>query len=426
MFYKLFRQLAKLSFLIFFRHIHVSNYKNVPLDKPTILCCNHPNGFLEPCLLACFLRMPLYFLARGDLFSVKWLKWILKATNQIPIYRFRDGFSGLRGNDNSFQYCYKILNERKHILIFPEGSTEQVRYLRPLQKGPARLAFGAQDKFPDLDIQMVPVQIHFTAPTKFRSEVLLNIGEPIDVKEYSAMHGENPKKAVQDLTDLISMRMKSLGVHVKDEKEWSSIENIWKLTNSEFGILGWWPISNTDSNLLPSFISKIQKMNALSGSKKSEFTTEIDGYFGQLKQFKLKDKIVKIGTKGFFLNIAVMIITFVPAFIGFVFAIIPAILVKKFANVKVKDVEFYSSILSTVGMFVFILNYLLIFGIALYLFSLKGLWVLILPFFGYLAVIHIENIKNLLNQIKWLLLPQKIKLALRKIRENLIGQINQL
>ena len=133
--------------------------EKIPLDKPLLLSCNHPMAFTEACLLACFLDRPLYFLVRGDVFNSK-SNWFLEKTHQIPIYRFRDGFSNMRRNASSFAWAHQALSDGKAILIFSEGNTKLQKKLSPLQKGLASLAFGAYEEKDVQGLVIVPIGIN--------------------------------------------------------------------------------------------------------------------------------------------------------------------------------------------------------------------------------------------------------------------------
>ena len=59
----------------------------------------------------------------------------------------------------------------KTILIFSEGNTRMQKKLAPLQKGLARLAFGAYAEKNVQDIQIVPVGVNYSNGKLFRSDV---------------------------------------------------------------------------------------------------------------------------------------------------------------------------------------------------------------------------------------------------------------
>ena len=199
MFYKFLKILVGFSLKIFFKKIFVSGIEHIKIDKPQLIASNHPNGFLEPLIMACYFPKDLHFLVRGDVFDKKWLRPILISTHQIPIFRFRDGFSKLRENAGTMDESFKILMENKNLLIFAEGGTESVKKLRPLQKGIARIAFQVLEKDPELDLEIIPTGINFTYPTRFNKEVMLQVGEPIKVKPYFALYLTDKNKAIDQL-----------------------------------------------------------------------------------------------------------------------------------------------------------------------------------------------------------------------------------
>jgi len=184
MIYKILKIWANLSFRIYFRRIFLSGVENIPKDAAVLFIVNHPNSFLEACLVASFQHRELHFLVRGDMFEKKWLKPILKWSNQIPIFRFKDGFSKLKKNKSTFDESFKVLQQNKALLIFPEASTQMVRFLRPLQKGAARLAIGAIEEYQVKELYVVPTGVFYTSANKVRSEVLLRFGKPLEIRNW--------------------------------------------------------------------------------------------------------------------------------------------------------------------------------------------------------------------------------------------------
>ncbi|HPK09706.1 MAG TPA: 1-acyl-sn-glycerol-3-phosphate acyltransferase, partial [Saprospiraceae bacterium] len=126
MFYSFLRVLANIVIRLYYRRIYISGLENIPTDKPVMIASNHPNGFLEPIIMACIWPRDLSFLVRGDLYDNKFLQPLLKATNEIPIYRFKDGFASLRNNQKTIQTVVDQLKASRHIIIFIEGGTEAV------------------------------------------------------------------------------------------------------------------------------------------------------------------------------------------------------------------------------------------------------------------------------------------------------------
>ena len=188
-FYRLMRVLVRRVLQIYFKKVSLQGVKNIDPSKPQLIAVNHPNSFLEACVLACWLPIPLHFIVRGDVFHPAF-RWFFKWTNQIPIYRFRDGFRKLRDNYETFQNCYSKLNDNANILIFSEGGTKWTKQLRPIQRGTAHIATGAMKAFPDMPLQIVPIGINYEDVFKFRSTVEIKVGKAIPVQPF--LEKDNP------------------------------------------------------------------------------------------------------------------------------------------------------------------------------------------------------------------------------------------
>lgn len=213
LFYRTLRSIVRLVLQIYFKKVSLQGERQIDASQPLLIAVNHPNSFLEACLLACWLKIPLHFIVRGDVFHPAF-RWFFSWTNQIPIYRFRDGFSKLRNNYDTFQNCYEKLNEGKKILIFSEGSTKWTKQLRTIQRGTGHIAVGAMKAYPELPLQIVPVGVNYENVFKFRSIVEIKVDKPLAVPP--VMSEENP---VQKITGLLSERMSECVVHLEREED---------------------------------------------------------------------------------------------------------------------------------------------------------------------------------------------------------------
>ncbi|MDX1478360.1 MAG: 1-acyl-sn-glycerol-3-phosphate acyltransferase [Saprospiraceae bacterium] len=216
MIYKILRPLAALALTIYFRKIYVIDAHHLPKHGPVILACNHPSAFMEACLLACFLPRPLHFLTRGDFFKRGLATWFLRQTNQIPIYRARDGFGNLRSNKETFEACYDRLARGDVILMFPEARTILEKRLRPVQKGAARIGLGVTGRHPDVVPVIVPVGVTYSDPRQPGGDVILKFSKPIALKDYTDQFREQPQEAVRVVTERLEAAMRSLIIHFDD------------------------------------------------------------------------------------------------------------------------------------------------------------------------------------------------------------------
>ena len=74
----------------YFRNIHVSGLEHVPLNGPTILCCNHSNQFMDAMLLIAQCPRPLSFCFAASSFNKPIVGYLAKKINVIPVYRAED------------------------------------------------------------------------------------------------------------------------------------------------------------------------------------------------------------------------------------------------------------------------------------------------------------------------------------------------
>ena len=410
MFYRILRVIATISFKIFYRRIYTANVHKVPKDKPTILICNHPNGFMEPCLLACFLPVSLYFLVRGDLFSVWWLKALLKATHQIPIFRFQDGsFGQLRTNASTFDYCYSILKEHKHILIFPEGSTEQLRYIRPFQRGMARLAYGAMEKYPDLDLQICPVSIHFSHPTKPRSDVMINVGDSIPVKTYFELAQKDLNSAFKKLIEDSNTELKSIAIDSPQRGNEPFFEQVIDFNFQERSGKSFFPIHNRNSH---QFIEEQQLLSSIDLREERQYqyiVAQGDSYFESLKKLSIGSSAPVLKSNRILFRIVFVLLGLIPALIGLALNFLPPMIGKIIADRQVKDMQFYSSVMAATAMFFYVIYWLLLVILGLIFFRIYGLFILLLPILGIFSLSWLSSFQKLCTQLKWIFLKTETK-----------------
>ena len=85
------------------------------------------------------LNQNTYYLTRADIFKKKIASNFFKSVYMLPIYRQRDGVNTVKKNEEVFDYCFDILNNKGNIIIFPEGNHSNIKKLRSLKKGIARI-----------------------------------------------------------------------------------------------------------------------------------------------------------------------------------------------------------------------------------------------------------------------------------------------
>ena len=195
--------------------------ENIPLDKPVLFLPNHQSALMEVLLLAVDCNRKPWFLTRSDVFKKPTLKKFFNYLQMIPIYRIRDGREALKKNDAVFAQCADLFAKNEAILMFPEANHNIKRRVRPLSKGFTRILFGTLDRYPELDIQLVPVGLNYKDSTAFPDSIAINFGKPIAVKALYIK--EDMHAATNIVRDAVTDRLKKLTTHIDDEVNYETI-----------------------------------------------------------------------------------------------------------------------------------------------------------------------------------------------------------
>lgn len=358
--YKLVRPVASMALAAFFRKIYLSNSDRIDWEKPLILASNHPTAFTEPCILACFLEQPLHFLVRGDFFKKPIYAFLMRQVHLIPIFRMKDGgYKNLKQNFQTFDYCYAALNENKNIMILAEGSTVYEKRLRPIQKGTARIVFGALEQYPDMDLQVVPVGVNFNFSNRFRSDVMIEIGEPILAQDFIGQYQDNQARAINALTGEIASRMKDGIIHLDELEDDELAEKIWLLHRSGRP-LKYLPVIDPDEGPFKAEKKLADWINEQDADQKIQLDKELDDYLTNLEDSGVEDKDL-IRSKASVLRTLILFFGAIPALFGRLANWLPYKLAQTIVDRKVKYFEFYGSVFIGICIGGYTIYYMLLF-----------------------------------------------------------------
>ena len=196
---------------LYFRKLQIEGLKNIPVRGPVIYAINHQNALLDPLVIHSVSWRNPYFLTRGDIFKNKLVDKFLRGVKMLPIYRIRDGYNSIKMNEVIFEKTKEILSKGGVIGIFPEGSHSLLYKLRPLKKGIARMAFITEEAGDfNLNVQVVPIGIHYESHFSPKGRTLVSIGKPIPVTDHKQAYLQDQNKGYDELLDEISKRLNSL------------------------------------------------------------------------------------------------------------------------------------------------------------------------------------------------------------------------
>jgi 1-acyl-sn-glycerol-3-phosphate acyltransferase len=185
---------------IFYRKIEVVGLKKLPTDRPLVIVGNHGNALVDPMLLLGYLPIPSHFLAKHTLWKHPVVKHFVRLTEAIPVHRKQDPGADPTQNSSTFTACHQVLRLGGAITMFPEGVSHDGPQLKPMKTGAARIALEAEKLYGPLGVRILPVGLHFDARGKFRSAVMIRVGEPIDPLELGEHSGsKNRPESSSDL-----------------------------------------------------------------------------------------------------------------------------------------------------------------------------------------------------------------------------------
>src|SRR3954449_11306615 len=107
------RLVVGLAIQIYFS-LERSGRKNIPKKGPVILAANH-RSFLDPFIVGCCVRRPVYFVAKRELFDKRWQGWLLNRLGAFPIRRGES-------DAESMETARQILERGDVVVVFPEGT----------------------------------------------------------------------------------------------------------------------------------------------------------------------------------------------------------------------------------------------------------------------------------------------------------------
>ena len=210
-----------------YRKIRYVGRERIPTDGAVIYAPNHTNTLMDALVILAMDHKAKVFVARADIFRNPKIAKILSWLKMIPIMRARDGYDEIKKNQETFDRAVSVLRDRVPFCIFPEGRHQAKFSSLPLSKGIFRIAFQAQEQMPDMPLYIVPIGIRYGSFFRFRSTARVQIGEPINVREYIAQHG-NRSQAEQmiEMKDILAERMQQSIFYIPNDENYYAVYEI--------------------------------------------------------------------------------------------------------------------------------------------------------------------------------------------------------
>ncbi len=360
-------------------------------DTPVMLVANHQNGMMDPILLCVMEKKQLHWLTRADIFQKPLVSKFLHSVNMLPVYRPKDKIPNAQEkNEAIFREAHRRLAAGNILSVFPEGNHGNKKRLRPIKTGPARIAFGAEEAFDfNLGLQIIPIGIDYSDYVKFRSDVLVNYGDPLPVSQFKEEYLKDPVGAVKSFRETIRKALSEVMIDIQDLELYDTLMAIEK-TGEEL-LLNHLNLPHGHLNEFKAF----KHLTLQIESQKEEKKEEIEAlkllardYQDELTSLGVNEKYLYTYGKNFTFGKLALALLSPIFFIGFIGVGLPYLLIKSYVKNNVKDPHFKSSMKVALGAFGYLFYFIFLWLIVSLVFSFQiGSIVLIFVLiFGYFAL----------------------------------------
>ena len=228
--YATLRAIGGIALRWFYRDVEVLGAERLPVDAPVILVANHPNALVDALAIGNAVPRQVRLTAKGTFFDHPLIGPLFRAIGIIPLHRAREaGGADANRNAEAFSAILDALEDRRTVLIFPEGTTHSGPELVPLRTGAARLALSALEDRGITGVQVVPLGLIFEDKSRPRSRVLVQIGPPLSIEQWASGHAGAPASAVHRLTAEIDRRLRAVTLNFRTHDEAARVRRIARL-----------------------------------------------------------------------------------------------------------------------------------------------------------------------------------------------------
>lgn len=226
--YLLLRIISWAGLHVFYRRRVILGREHLNIQGAAIVVVNHPSTLMDvlnPCI---HIPRESFFLANYSLFKHPVSNWLLTRLYSIPVKRREDVAEGeSRNNEAAFEKSIVHLEKQGMLFIAAEGVSWMDRTVRPFKTGAARISFGAEKRHDwQLDTQILPIGLSYSAPNLFRSEVIVHFGKPINVGPWMAAEQSNPEQAIEDFTQHLREKVSELTLETHTQEKQAPIEQL--------------------------------------------------------------------------------------------------------------------------------------------------------------------------------------------------------
>jgi len=187
--------LTRLFFKFFFR-IEVQGTENIPQNGPLIFASNHISNYDPPAIMSFIYlkRKDIHVVAKKELFTNPLVGYFLEKMGGIPIDRKNPQISSIKKS-------IEILNQKKSLLIFPEGTRKKENKDIEVKDGISFIAYKTNSK-------ILPLKIDIAKNKSKLGKIIIVFDKPIDIERYRF----SDKQSFKNLSKEVMERIYSLKI----------------------------------------------------------------------------------------------------------------------------------------------------------------------------------------------------------------------
>tara|TARA_R110000737_G_scaffold117240_2_gene149941 strand:+ start:2204 stop:3517 length:1314 start_codon:yes stop_codon:yes gene_type:complete len=363
MLYRFLKLLVGLGIRFYYKEVRVKNKVNLKTEGPLIIIANHPNTLMDAMMLGHVCQQPIHYMAKATLFDSKFKMWLLRSLNMIPINRIGEGRIKGVSNQDSFLACYEMLEKGKTLVVFPEGTSFQERHLRQLKSGTARIALETERRNNNtLGLTVLPIGLNYSQAEKFRSSVLVHVGQAISVKDFAKDFKENSSNGAKKLTEQFRIRLEQVLVNSESKDEEELVDRIARIIESRYTKEG---LENVEDEM--SFLKKIRDRlddyKVTEAWKLEEIQLLVEKIEWEIQKWDIRTDFLdrRFRSRMFFRQVLFSIIFLLIGLPLFVFGIFHNIIQYKLTDLIIpkltKDIEYYAPMAVLLGLILYPLTY---------------------------------------------------------------------
>lgn len=427
MLYRFLKLIVGIGIRFYYKEVKVLNRKSLSHDGPIIIIANHPNTLMDAMMIGFACKQPIYYMAKGTLFNSKLKLKLLKSLNMIPINRQGEGSTRGVSNQDSFEACYRVLEEGKTLVIFPEGTSFLERRLRELKAGTARIALEVEKRNSgNLNLRVVPLGLNYSKAEKFRSSVLINVGQQMPVVEYLESFKKDAGKTAKKLTEKFRINLEHVLVNSATKDQENLVDELTELLASKYiktdekGVVG-------EIYFLKEIRNKIEEIQLTQPWKIAEIQLLIQNIHWRLRKLDVRADFLdrRFRSRMFFRQMVFSIFILLVGLPLFAFGLIHNYIQYKIIDFLVlkitKDIEYFAPIAVLLGLFIYPICYTIYFLLLTNFieigYSGKIFYFLSMPLSGLFAYSFNRYLQHISYKLKYIFLMINDKKAMLELQE---------